>query len=417
MIKDTTKEIKLRTYRHKSWEYILIEEDHTAWITNGRTGRHRRFRVHNHIEVDGVRYTITRIDDLRWSKTLRHISIPDSVTYVDETVFLGFPNLRSIYLGSGVENFSGNHFGYNYHLSTIDISAKNPNIKVQNNLILSGDGKTLFRAHKKRATYNIPEGVERIDQFAFWGNKTITHIELPKSLRVMDRGAFGDNPHLRRCIVPEGVHTIGRQCFFKCENLEYVELPSTIKEVGWWAFDCPSLKSLVINNSFEVLENEHMPLRDAFAFLPADSTIYVPYSLVEDYRDHDFWGRFPIRICQVGGRYDYDYAGPLDAEPEGDLPDMMMQLHHAFHEFRDYRKVHPSASKYLRTRIENGLEFTYHDLDQWRKDEPDSEIFVLFDDFIRLRDATDLKIMHLNRRGEYPKGKTWGVIASSLTNK
>lgn len=411
MIKDTTKEIKLRTYRHKGWEYILVDEDHTAWITKGRIGRCRRFRVHDHIVVDGVRYTITRIYELkvRWSNTLRHISIPDSVTYVDETVFLGFPNLRSIYLGSGVENFSGNHFGYNYHLSTIDISAKNPNIKVQNNLILSGDGKTLFRAHKKRATYNIPEGVERIDQFAFWGNKTITHIELPKSLRVMDRGAFGDNPHLRRCIVPEGVHTIGRQCFFKCENLEYVELPSTIKEVGWWAFDCPSLKSLVINNSFEVLENEHMPLRDAFAFLPADSTIYVPYSLVEDYRDHDFWGQFTIKICQVGGRYDCDYAGPLDAEPEGELCDMIEEFHHTFHEFRDCRKAHPSAAKYRMTRIENGLEITYHDLDQWRKDEPDSEVFVKFDALNKMRDDIDLKIMHLNRRGEYPdmEGKIW----------
>lgn len=122
MIKDTTKEIKLRTYRHKGWEYILVDEDHTAWITQGRIGRCRRFRVHDHIVVDGVRYTITRIDELRWSKTLRHISIPDSIDYVDETVFLCFPNLRSIYLGSGVENFNGNHPGYNTRLSTIDIS-------------------------------------------------------------------------------------------------------------------------------------------------------------------------------------------------------------------------------------------------------------------------------------------------------
>lgn len=400
-----------RTYRRKGWEYILNEEDHTAWITKGRIGRCRHFRVHNHIEVDGVRYTITRIYELnvRWSNTLRHISIPDSVTYVNESVFFCFPNLRSIYLGSGVENFNGNHLGYNTRLSTIDISAKNPNIKVQNNLILSGDGKTLLCAHQKRATYNIPEGVERIDRFVFWGNKRLTHIELPESLRVIDRGAFGDNPNLRRIIVPEGVHTIGRQCFFKCENLEYAELPLTINEVGWWAFDCPSLKSLVINDSIEVMKNEHTSLRDAFGLLPTDCTIYVPYNFVEDYRDHDFWGQFTIKICQVGGRYDCDYVGPLDEEPEGDLCDMIEEFHHAFHEFRDARKAHPSAAKYLKTRIENGLEITYHDLNQWRKDEPDSEVFVKFDALNKMRDDIDLKIMHLNRRGEYPdmEGKIW----------
>lgn len=121
-------------------------------------------------------------------------------------------------------------------------------------------------------------------------------------------------------------------------------------------------------------ENEDISLEDAFSDIPADCTIYVPYSLMEDYRDHDFSGRFLIRICQVGGCH--DYAGPLDAEPEGDLPDMIMQLHHAFHEFRECRKTHPSAVKYRKTYIENGIEDTTYDLEQWHKDEPDSDFFV-----------------------------------------
>lgn len=391
-----------RTYRRKGWEYILNEEDHTACIKKGRIGRCRRFRVYDHIEVDGVRYTITKIEMLstRWSKTLRHINIPDSVTYVEDYLFSEFLFLRSVYLGKGVESLNQSHFALNPYFRNLYLSQDNPNIRIQNDLIVSADGKEVLCGLKNRVSYDIPYGVRTIGRMAFKGKHRLERVALPESLETIGKDAFAFDENLRRIILPEGVRSIGNFAFKICENLEYVELPSFLRDVGWNIFyDCTRLKSLVLRSMFDKNKNEDVSIADAFSDLPEDCTIYVPYNLVEDYRDHGFWGRFSIRICQVGGRYDCDYAGPLDTEPEGDLPDMIEQLHHAFAEFRDLRKVHPSASKYLKTRIENGLEITYHDLDQWRKDEPDSEVFVLFDAFIRLRDAIDLKIMHLNRRG------------------
>lgn len=400
-----------RTYRHKGWEYILFDAARTAWISRGHIGRCRRYRVPDHVTVDGLRYTIVGIgaDAFKCPSTLRRLVIPDSILHVDFTAFYSCRNLRSVFLGRDVESIDSWYFHDCLRLTNLEISKDNPHMQTANNLVLTGDGKEVLRTCRHCATYVVPEGVEHICDGALRGIPRLTHVHMPESLQVIGIAALSHNPQLRRAKVPEGVRCIAHQCFWKCENLEYVELPSTLDEVGRMVFcKCPHLKSLVLWSD-SVVEGSKASLDLAFGDLPADCFIYVPYNLVEDYSVDEFWGRYTIRICQVGGRYDCDYDGPLDAEPEGDLIDMKMQLHQAFHEFLDCRKAHPSAPKYRRTQLMNGYESIHYDLEQWRKDEPDAEVFALLDAVVRMRDAVDLKIMHLNRRGESPdmQGKIW----------
>lgn len=390
-----------RIYRQNGWEYLLDDDDHTAWINKGHIGRRRRFRVPEHVMIEGVHYTITSIEigAFKNQKTLQHLVIPDSITYVDDYEFSFCPNLRSVYLGKGVEHIDDWHFRANPRLTNLDISKDNPHLKVANNLILTGDGKTVLRTHHHCATYTIPEGVEKVYARAFWYNPKLTNVQIPHSLQEIGPSAFCGNANLRRIEIPEGVCTMGSQSFMECENLEYVELPSSLYEIGWEAFvECPRLKSLVLRAE-NIVDYFGADFDDALDDFPTDCTLYVPYNMVEDYLSHDFWGKYTIRICQVGGRYDCDYDGPLDEEPEGDLCDMIEEFHHTFYEYLNYRKGDPSAAKYRMTHITNGHEAPFYDLEQWRKDEPDSEVFVKLDALNIMRDDIDLKIMHLNRRG------------------
>lgn len=294
-----------RVYRQKGWEYLLDDDDHTAWINKGHIGRRRRFRVPDHVIVDGQEYTITSVElfAFKWKvKTLRHLVIPDTVTYVDEDAFCYNPHLRSVYLGKGVEHIDDWHFRGNRRLTNLDISKDNPYLKVANNLILTGDGKTVLRTHHHCATYTIPEGVERVYERAFWENPKLTHVLFPSTMKTIGSNAFGTNPNLRRMKIPEGIRAIGSQCFMECENLECVELPASLQDAGWMTFDeCPRLKSLVLWSD-SVVENKEKGLSNPFGALPADCTIYVPYGLVEAYRSHEFWGRFCIGICQDESR-------------------------------------------------------------------------------------------------------------------
>lgn len=362
-----------RIYKQKGWTYRLDDNERTACIESWHIGRCRRFRVPDHVLVDDdVRYTITCIDleVFNNAKTLRHLVIPDSVIYIFRLQY--FPNLHSVYFGRGVKYFENEFFCNNHRLTNIEFNKENPFFKVVNNLILTGDGEEVKCSLFHCSEYMIPEGVREISQLAFMNKPKLTHVHMPESLRRIYPRAFIDSSNLRRIKIPEGAEYISHQCFWMCENLEYIELPSSLKEIGGEMFyECPRLNSLVLWPDSVV---DYTGFHGALYDLPADCTIYVPHDLVDDYREHKFWGKFTIRICQVGGRYDCDYDGPLDAEPEGDLLEMMEQLHEVFHEFLNLRK--------------NG---------------PDSQVNAKHDALLRLRDNIDLKIMHLNRRGEYPK--------------
>ena len=157
MVKDSANEVKLRIYRHRGWEYILCDEDHTAWISRGRVGRRRKLRVSDHVVVDGVRYTVTMIenDAFKISYKLRHIRIPDSIFSVGTYSLWMFPNLRSISLGAGVERVESGLFFLNRR-QTVYLNKRNPYIKIQNDCILTSDGRNLLSGLPGCAAYNIP---------------------------------------------------------------------------------------------------------------------------------------------------------------------------------------------------------------------------------------------------------------------
>lgn len=304
-----------RVYRLRGWEYLLDDDDHTAWIKKGRIGRRRRFRVPDHVVIDGIRYTITSIElfAFKWKvKSLRHLVIPDTVTYVDEDLFCYNPNLRSVYLGKGVEHIDDWHFRGNPRLTNLDISKDNPHLKVANKLILTGDGKTVLRTHHRCATYTIPEGVENVYERAFWENSKLTHVYFPTTLKTIGSNAFGTNPNLRKIKIPEGIRTIGSQSYMECENLEYVELPSSLYDIGWEAFaECPRLKTLVLRSE-SIVAYAGANFEDALDDFPADCTLYVPHNRVKDYQKHAFWGRFNIRACEDESRHDCSLDRPLE---------------------------------------------------------------------------------------------------------
>ena len=66
---------KRRNYKHGGCEYLLNDEERTAWIVKGpRIGRCHRYRIPNHVIVNGERYDIERveIDAFEKAKSLRH---------------------------------------------------------------------------------------------------------------------------------------------------------------------------------------------------------------------------------------------------------------------------------------------------------------------------------------------------------
>lgn len=239
---------ELRLYKTRGWKYLLDDIDRTASIKKGRFKRGKSFRLPEYIDVEGVIYTITRVEfgAFNFPRTLKHLVIPDSYRYVDEDTFRFLRNLRTVYIGSNLQWINSWHFSACYKLRWIDICINNPYMKIANNLILSKDGKRVMRTVIDTRHYSIPEGVEEIDDIVFWCNEKLEDITFPGSLRSIGQCQFQGCKRLRKMVFPEGITRIGSQCFFDCQNLEYVEFPSSLVDLGDEPFyNCHKIKTIV----------------------------------------------------------------------------------------------------------------------------------------------------------------------------
>ena len=244
------REVKLNGY-----VYLIDDNLYSAWIKKGRIGRRKKYRVPSKVAINGVEYTIDGIDygAYRRNKTIRHLIIPDTITHLDEDAFRPMPNLRSVYIGKGVRILQMWNLGSCGKLQSLTISTENPHLQVHDGLVLSKDGKMLYTSLFDRRHYDIPDGVETVNQIAFWYNQRLESLSFPDSLRTIGDNSFSFLPRLRKIVLPEGLEKVSTQCFQMCENLEYVDLPSTLRQLDKQAFyGCRSLKR-IINRSDVIL--------------------------------------------------------------------------------------------------------------------------------------------------------------------
>ena len=65
--------------------------------------------------------------------------------------------------------------------------------------------------------YKVPEGVQKIEKFAFRECNNISQIELPESVKELGAGAFSGCCELRKINLPENLEIIGEACFANCK--------------------------------------------------------------------------------------------------------------------------------------------------------------------------------------------------------
>lgn len=288
-----------RKYKQGKFLYLLDDEEKTAWIAKGHIGRCRRYRLPDHVMVNGAQYTIESVEAGAYKRprTLRHLVIPDTFNYVDEWAFL-CDNLRSVYIGKGLDYLDSWTFCHCPKLRNIQIDKDNPHLKYDNGMVLSKDGKKLWASFVERPHVVIPEGVEEINNIVFINDFTLESVCFPKTLRKMGDNSFGNCPKLHRVVLPEGFEKFRVQCFLENMNLSYVDLPSTLTDLGYMTFaDCPNLETVVLRspkklefgNCFKAyLHDEPM----------VNAKLYVPENLVEQYRQDPDWGVFK-HILQI----------------------------------------------------------------------------------------------------------------------
>ena len=107
-----------------------------------------------------------------------------------------------------------------------------------------------YECHTLR-NVKLPEGLQEIGEWAFGYCHKLSRMKIPSAVVVIFRSTFYDCSELKRVELSEGLREIRVTAFEGCYSLERINFPSTIKNIGYGAFCGAELSSIDLPDGLE----------------------------------------------------------------------------------------------------------------------------------------------------------------------
>jgi len=208
--------------------------------------------------------------------SLISITIPNSVTSIGDYAFYGCNSLTSIAIPSSVTSIGSAAFRYCGQMTTIEVDILNTKYASPDGVLYNKD-KTeliLYPPNRRASEFLIPNGVEKIDSFAFSGCCNLKSITIPDSVTSIEECAFTEISSLRSIIIPSSVTSVGTSAFSYCPQLTAINIPSSVTSLGDSVFSyCTQLTTINIPSSVKTI--------GSYAFYNTGVTdLYIPDNVV-----------------------------------------------------------------------------------------------------------------------------------------
>ena len=284
------------------------------------------------------------------------LTIPHSVTSIGGDAFSGCDNFTSVYYTGGIDQWC-------------------------NILFSSWNSNPLYYAHNLYVNNElvtdlvIPESVTEINSYAFHGATCLLSLTIGNSVTAIGDYAFNDcSGFTGNLTISNSVTTIGIGAFSGCRNFTgRLTIPNSVTEIGNSAFQrCSGFNEAIIlgtnppslgNNGFD---NTYFP-------------IYVPYELLNTYKNAENWSNYESRIYPMAYKTITGYgtgndkwafiASPLTTEnlaptavenmiPSNDNYDLYRFNQSAELEWENW-KSHANNDDHYHFNLENGQGYLY----------------------------------------------------------
>lgn len=151
------------------------------------------------------------------------------------------------------------------------LSIKSPHYVEIDGVIYTRDMRKLIVGSAGLKHVEVPEGVEKIIDFAFY-NSEIQSIKLPDSIKRIGDEAFSNCHNLKEINLGNGVRQLGNYVFSWDENLSKIELPPSLQEIGGYDFYKSGIRSVILNEGLRNIT------QNAFAGTHIEK-LYIPRSI------------------------------------------------------------------------------------------------------------------------------------------
>ncbi|MCD8018523.1 MAG: leucine-rich repeat domain-containing protein [Clostridiales bacterium] len=145
-------------------------------------------------------------------------------------------------------------------LEGVFLPEKHKQYKTVDGVIFSADGRKLiyYPTSKRDRRYEIPDGVQKIEQLAFAYQKYVEEIIMPDSVKVIGAKAFYKCGRLRQIHLSPQIKEIPDSNIYEkggvfegCKYLKRIEMPEGLIYLGSYAFYGSGLEDIVLNKRLQ----------------------------------------------------------------------------------------------------------------------------------------------------------------------